>query len=54
MAKVSKQYTSWLFHPSLNNPTVELNKKLSKKNTAMFLPGTESESFLGRGQAIKA
>jgi hypothetical protein len=37
MEKVSKKVHSGIFDPSLNNSTIELNKKLSKKNITMFL-----------------
>jgi hypothetical protein len=35
--KLVKKSTSGIFDPSLNNSTIELNKKLSKKNITMFL-----------------
>jgi hypothetical protein len=37
VAKVSKNSTSWLFDPSLNNPTIDIKRKTVKKNISMLL-----------------
>jgi hypothetical protein len=37
MEKVSKKTTSWLFDPSLNNPTVDIKRKTVKNNISMLL-----------------
>jgi hypothetical protein len=45
MAKISKKSTSWLFDPSLNNPTVDIKRKTVKKNISMLL-----ETFMYKKQ----
>jgi hypothetical protein len=43
--KLVKNSTSWLFDPSLNNPTVDIKRKTGKKNISMLL-----ETFMYKKQ----